>query len=103
MRAVLKFGCGLDVHKRTVTGCLLKQDTRGKLIQETRTFLITTASLLSLADWLVANSASMWPWKQRRVLEVALQPVGRCLPTGAGGHRSAPLERAGAKTDVKDA
>jgi transposase len=55
MRPILYVGCGLDVHKRTVTACLLKIGARGEPSQEIRTFQTTTSELLQLADWLTQN------------------------------------------------
>ena len=104
MRAVLKVGCGLDVHKRTVTACLLKRGTRGKLTRETRTFQTTTAELLALADWLMENdcqhvameSTGVY-WKPvYNVLEGVCQEV---LVVNAQHIKNVP----GRKTDVKDA
>lgn len=49
MRLVIKIGCGLDVHKRSVTACLLKIGTQGQRVTEIRTFATTTAQLKELA------------------------------------------------------
>ena len=48
--------CGLDVHKREVTACLVWRDARGSRQQEVRTFETTTGAILALADWLQAGS-----------------------------------------------
>ena len=50
MRVVYRCCCGLDVHKRTVTACVITPEGR-----ETRTFKTMTADLLELGDWLVAK------------------------------------------------
>lgn len=55
MRSMLSICCGLDVHKNTVTACLLQTGARGEATKETRTFSTTTKGLLELSDWLVAN------------------------------------------------
>ena len=52
MQVVFRVCCGLDVHKRTVTACLLKRGPRGKKTKEVLTFHTTTSELQSLADWL---------------------------------------------------
>src|SRR5881275_662636 len=52
MRIVYMLCCGLDVHKRTVTACLLKWGAQGRAVKEVRTFPTTTRGLLELADWL---------------------------------------------------
>jgi transposase len=46
--------CGLDVHKDTVTACLIRPTADGEPSKETRTFGTTTEELLALADWLHA-------------------------------------------------
>ena len=104
MRVVLDVGCGLDVHKRTVTACLLKRGARGKVTRETRTFVTTTADLLTLADWLTENgcqhvameSTGVY-WKPvYNLLEGICQQV---LVVNAAHIKNVP----GRKTDVKDA
>ncbi|EQD70357.1 transposase IS116/IS110/IS902 family protein, partial [mine drainage metagenome] len=51
--------CGLDVHKDTVVACVRTPGEGGKRNQEVRTFGTTTASLLSLRDWLVELRVSL--------------------------------------------
>ncbi len=46
--------CGLDIHKRTVTACLIADDLKGRSRKEVRTFGTMTDELLALADWLTA-------------------------------------------------
>src|SRR5258708_709009 len=43
---------GLDVHKKSVYGCVICCETNGEKQQEKRNFGTVTAELLSLADWL---------------------------------------------------
>ena len=104
MRVVLKIGCGLDVHKRSVTACLLKIGARGKRITETRTFGTTTAELKGLAAWLTGNgcrhvameSTGVY-WKPVfNILESACEEV---ILVNAQHIKNVP----GRKTDVKDA
>ena len=45
--------CGLDIHQKTVTACLLTVGPRGERQKELRTFETMTDDLLALADWLV--------------------------------------------------
>jgi transposase len=52
MRVVHQVCCGLDVHKRSVTACLLQCGASDEPTKETRWFPTTTAGLLELADWL---------------------------------------------------
>ena len=54
MRIVYQRCCGLDVHKRTITGCLLVLESDGELHQEIRRFGTMTKDLLEMADWLQA-------------------------------------------------
>lgn len=104
MRVVFKVCCGLDVHKRTVTACLLKGGSRGKKTKEVRTFQTTTAQLESLAEWLgsegcqhIAMESTGVYWKPvYNILE------GKCDQVhlvNAHHVKNVP----GRKTDVKDA
>ena len=104
MRVVLKTCCGLDVHKRTVTACLLKIGARGETTKETRTFVTTTKGLLELADWLrqngcrhVAMESTGVYWKPvYNILEGVCEQV---MVVNAQHVKNVP----GRKTDVKDA
>lgn len=44
--------CGLDVHKKSVTACVLWAEQKGKRRKEKRRFATFTADLLKLSDWL---------------------------------------------------
>jgi len=46
--------CGLDVHKKGVTACVLWAEGKGKKGKEKRQFGTMTRDLLALADWLRA-------------------------------------------------
>lgn len=46
--------CGLDVHKQSVTACLLTPGAGTRVRSEIRTFRTMTPDLLALADWLLA-------------------------------------------------
>jgi hypothetical protein len=46
--------CGLDVHKKSVTACVLWAEEGGKSRKEKKTLGTFTADLLRLADWLRA-------------------------------------------------
>jgi transposase len=103
MRAVLKIGCGLDVHKRSVTACLLKLGAQGKWVTETRTFATATPALKDLAEWLarvgcrhvVMESTGVY-WKPVfNILEGVCQEV---ILVNAQHIKNVP----GRKTDVKD-
>ena len=46
--------CGLDVHKESVTACVLWAEGKGRKRKEKRQFGTMTRDLLALADWLQA-------------------------------------------------
>jgi transposase len=47
--------CGLDVHKKQITACLITPGPDGRPKREVRTFGTMTEDLLSLHDWLLDN------------------------------------------------
>lgn len=57
---------GLDVHKKNVKVCLLKQVPNGQPHKEFRTYLTTTEELLKLSDWL----------KEQECTHVAFEATG---------------------------
>ncbi len=95
--------CGLDVHKKTVTACLITSIEGLEPVKEIRTFRTMTADLLALADWLqeagcthVAMESTGVYWRPvYNLLE------GQCelLVVNAQHIKAVP----GRKTDVKDA
>lgn len=95
--------CGLDVHKKSIVGCLLKlQD--GKLIKETRSFKTVTPDLLRLADWLsqqecthIAMESTGVYWKP--VYNLLENQFTEVMVVNAQHLKTVP----GRKTDVKDA
>lgn len=58
--------CGIDVHKKSVTACVIFADEGSRSRREVRRFDTTTRALLELADWLRAND----------VREVAMESTG---------------------------
>jgi len=99
MRVVYRCCCGLDVHKRTVTACVITPEGR-----ETRTFKTMTAELLELADWLVAKDVTHVAmestgvyWRPVYNLLEGLDMI--LLVVNARHIKAVP----GRKTDVKDA
>jgi transposase len=52
MEVVHRCCCGLDVHKETVTACVVWAEPNGKKRREKRQFSTVTRDLLVLADWL---------------------------------------------------
>jgi transposase len=66
MEVVYTHGCGIDVHKRSVTACVRTPGTAGHPVKEVRTFESMTDSLLALGDWLA----------QAGVTHVAMESTG---------------------------
>lgn len=58
MRIVYPRCCGLDVHKKSITACLLTPDQQGGTRQEVRRFGTMTRDLLELSDWLTCNGVT---------------------------------------------
>lgn len=95
--------CGLDIHKKTIVGCLLIRGANGERKQEIRSFSTMTAGLLDLLDWL----------KSARCSHVAMESTGvywKPIYNVLEGEMEVMLVNAqhikavpGRKTDVKDA
>jgi transposase len=66
MRVVYTRCCGLDVHKRTISACVLLQEASGQVQQAIRRFGTMTRDLLELADWL----------QDQQVTHVAMESTG---------------------------
>jgi transposase len=52
MEVVYPCCCGLDVHKKSITACVLWAEAKGKSRKEKKRFGTFTHDLLRLADWL---------------------------------------------------
>src|SRR5258707_2969724 len=52
MEVVYPCCCGLDVHKKSITACVLWAEAKGKSRKEKKLFGTFTHDLLQLADWL---------------------------------------------------
>ncbi len=52
MDVVYRCCCGIDVHKNSVTACVLWAEPKGRKRQQKRVFTTFTQDLLGLADWL---------------------------------------------------
>jgi transposase len=102
MRMVYPHCCGVDVHKKSITACVLIRDAAGRDQQELRRFGTMTRELLELADWLhryqvthVAMESTGVYWKPVwNMLEGQLEVV----LVNAQHIKAAP----GRKTDIKD-
>lgn len=95
--------CGLDVHKKSVTACILTSEPNRERSRLTRTFGTTTAELLELVDWLVQSNCTMAAiestgsyWKPVYNL---LEGILEVWVVNAQHIKTVP----GRKTDVKDA
>lgn len=103
MQVLYTHCCGLDVHKKSVTACLLTPNAKGNPDKQLRTFGTTTEQLLELVDWLVQSHCTIAAmestgsyWKPvYKLLEAALE-----VWVVNAQHVKAVPER---KTDVKDA
>jgi transposase len=58
MHVVYARCCGLDVHKKSITACVLLRDATGQGRQEIRRFETMTRDLLELADWLQSHQVT---------------------------------------------
>lgn len=103
MEVIHKRCCGLDVHKKTVTACLIITEG-GKASKEIRTFSTTTRELLFLLDWLkeagcthVAMESTGVYWKP--IYNLFEDQFDQVLVVNAQHIKTVP----GRKTDVKDA
>ena len=57
MQVIYDRCCGLDVHKRTITACVLKW-LGSEWEKEIRQFGTMTKDLLALSDWLVGEGCT---------------------------------------------
>ncbi len=104
MNVVHEIACGIDVHKRSLTACLLSNGAPGKPAKETLSFSTMTGGLEALRDWLiqagcrhVAIESTGVYW---RPVHNLLEAVGiDVILVNAQHVKNVP----GRKTDVKDA
>lgn len=52
MQVLYERCCGIDIHKKSLTACLIRSAGAGRAAKEIRTFTTMTADLLRLGDWL---------------------------------------------------
>ena len=102
MQVIYERCCGLDVHKRTITGCVLKW-LRGEWQKEIRQFGTTTKDLLALSDWLVGEGCTHVAMESTGVywkpVYNILEGQFELLVVNAQHLKAVP----GRKTDVRDA
>jgi transposase len=58
MEVVYERCCGIDVHKRSATACVLISGPGGRPTKEVRTFETMTDDLLALGDWLAGHGVT---------------------------------------------
>jgi transposase len=94
---------GLDVHKDTVVACVRTPGPDGQRAEQVRTYGTTTAELLALRDWLVAEEVSLVGMESTgvywRCVYYLLEDALGCWLLNARHLRNVP----GRKTDVADA
>jgi transposase len=95
--------CGLDVHKKSITACVLWAEPKGRARKEKRRFGTFTQELLHLADWLrhcgvthVAMESTGVYWKP--VWNILDGQFAEVLLVNAQHIKAVP----GRKTDQKD-
>lgn len=100
MEIVSEFVCGMDVHKKSITACIVTPKKK-----EVRTFGTMTDDLLELVDWVQANKCTHVAmestgvyWKPIYNL-LELEPSLNTYVVNAQHIKQVP----GRKTDVKDA
>ena len=102
MERVIERGCGLDVHKKTVTACVRRPGPRGEREQQVRTFGTTTAEVLALRDWLEAQGVTHVAMESTGVfwkpIFYVLEEAFVCVLANAAQIARVP----GRKTDVED-
>jgi transposase len=101
---VLSVCCGIDVHKKTLTACLLTTGASGDVLKESRVFRAVTGQLQELAAWLVRagcrHVAIESTGVYRKPVFNVLEKAGREVVLVNARHvKNVP----GRKTDVKDA
>jgi transposase len=102
MERVIERGAGLDVHKETVAACVRVPGPGGQRRQEVRTFGTTTAQLLALRDWLLAQGVTHVAMESTGVywkpIYYVLEDALTCVLVNPVYVKQYP----GRKTDVRD-
>jgi transposase len=102
MERLIERGCGLDVHRDTVTACVRVPGRTGAREQHVRTFGTTAADLLTLRDWLEAQGVTHVAMESTGVywkpVFYVLEEAFTCLLVNAAHIKQVP----GRKTDVLD-
>lgn len=103
VQVVYEHCCGLDIHKKSITACLLVTAPNGTVTRTVRSFGTMTEDILTLADWLeeagcriVAMESTGVYWKPIYNL---LEDSFELMLVNAQHIKAVP----GRKTDVRDA
>jgi transposase len=103
MELLIERCAGLDVHKKTVVGCVRVPGDGGGRLQETRTFGTTTRQLRLLSEWLAGHGVTTVGMESTgvywRPVYYALEAGFECWLVNAQHMHNVP----GRKTDVIDA
>ena len=95
--------CGLDVHKKIIAACLIREDAEGDSVREKRLFGTMTRDLHELAQWLCAAQVTPVAMEATGVYWMpvwnVLEPYGLQLLLINPEHYKAVR---GKKTDMKD-
>lgn len=95
--------CGLDVHKKMIAACLIREDAEGNSVTEKRLWGTMTRELRELAQWLCAAQVTAVAMEATGVYWVpvwnVLEPYGLQLLLINPEHYKAVR---GKKTDLKD-
>jgi transposase len=76
MEVVYTHCAGLDVHKKTVTACVIIPKEKGGIKREIRTFETHTNSLLNMLDWLLSCGCTHVAFGlYRRILATSIQHI----------------------------
>src|SRR5438552_18493037 len=77
MRVYHNVCCGIDVHKKSVTACLMWGPADREPQFEIRRFGTMTSELKTLAEWLKRGNAKCRHGKHRNLLETGMERFGR--------------------------
>jgi transposase len=77
MDVVYRCCCGNEVHKNSITACVLWAEGKGKNRQEKRMFGTFKRYLLELVDWLHACGVTHVAMDWTGVLETGVAHIGR--------------------------
>lgn len=94
--------CGLDIHKKVISACLMYTDEEGQEQAITSEFGGFTDELIRLRDWLLANDCPVVAMESTgiywRPIHNVLEGYLRVVLVNARHYRNVP----GKKTDLKD-